>query len=148
VTSALAQQHVDTPEVIYDTLVADATFMALIGSRVFKNADTVLDAISIVTPGAQLPAIKSQTGLEVVIHDLVPLERREYITEDSDITNTWKVFLLAWPGATGTTMTSAARRIMELFSKASAIETNAAPSGLGAIAQLLMLVPSDSVVSS
>jgi hypothetical protein len=142
----MPQQHVDTPEVIYDTLVADATFMALVGSRVFKNADTVLDAISIVTPGAPLPAIKSQAGLEVVIHDITDFQRREYITEDRDFVTTWKVFLLAWEGATGATMNSAARRIMELFSKATTIETNAAPSGLGAIAQLLALVPSDSAI--
>lgn len=144
----MPQQHVDTPEIIYDTLVADTTFMALVGSRVFKTGDTVLDAISIITPGAPLPAIKSQTGLEVVIHDVVPLGRREYITEDSDITVNWKVFLLCWPGASGATMSSAARRIMELFSKASTIETNPTPSGLGAIAQLLVLVPSDSVVGA
>jgi hypothetical protein len=142
----LTQQHADTPEVIYDTLVADATFMALVGSRLFKGASTALDAISIITPGAPLAAIKSQTGLEVVIHDISDLRRKDYITEDLNVLTTWKVFLLAWEGADGATMNAAARRIMELFSKASTIETNAAPSGLGAIAQLLVLIPSDSVV--
>lgn len=142
----MPQAHVNTPEVIYDTLVADTAFMALVGSRVYKTADTALDAISILTPGAPLPAIKSQTGLEVVIHDISALDRREYITEDSDITTIWKVFLLAWPGADGATMSAAARRIMQLFSKATTLETNPTPSGLGAIAQLLVLVPSDSVV--
>ena len=142
----MPQQNVPTPEVIYDTLVADSTFMALVGSRVFKNGDTGLDAISILTPGAPLPAVKSQTGLEVVIHDISALDRREYITDDSDITTTWKVFLLAWPGADGATMSAAARRIMQLFSKATTLETNPTPNGLGVIAQLLVLVPSDSVV--
>ena len=146
IASFMPQQHVDTPEVIYDTLVADTTFMALVGSRVYKSADTALHAISILTPGASLPAIKSQTGLEVVIHDISALERRDYITDDSDITTIWKVFLLAWPGANGATMNAAARRIMQLFNKASTLETDPTPSGLGAITQLLVLVPSDSVV--
>jgi hypothetical protein len=142
----MTQQHVDTSEVIYDTLTSDETFMALVGSRVFKAGNTELDAISIITPGEPLPAIKSQTGLEVIIHDISKLDRREYITNEYDITTTWKVFLLAWPGSNGATLNSAARRIMQLFSKASTIETNPTPTGLGAIAQLLVLIPSDSLV--
>lgn len=143
----MAQQHVDTPEIIYNTLTNDTAFMALVGKRIFKSANTELGAISILTPGAPLPAIKTQSGLEVVIHDISALERRDYITDSHDVITTWKVFLLAWPGANGATMNSAARRIMELFSKASTLETNPAPSGLGAIAQLLVLIPSDSVVA-
>jgi hypothetical protein len=87
------------------------------------------------------------TGMEVIIHDIADLGRREYITDDVDITTAWKVFLLAWPGADGSTLNAAARRIMQIFSKATTIETNPTPSGLGAIVQLLVLVPSDSVVT-
>jgi len=142
----MPQQHVENPELIYDTLTEDEDFMALVGTRIFKVSDTELDAISIVTPGESLPAIKAQTGLEVIIHDISMLSRREYITEDHDITTVWKVFLLAWPGANGSTLNDAARRIMQLFSKASTLETNPTASGLGAIAQLLVLIPSDSVI--
>lgn len=142
----MAQQHASTPEIIYNVLTADSAFMELVGSRVFKAGDTELDAISIVTPGADLPPIKSTTGLEVVIHDVSDLGRIEYITNDIEITTTWRVFLLAWPGATGATLNSAATRIMQLFTKATTIETSPTPDGLGSIAQLLVLIPSDSVV--
>lgn len=142
----MTQQHVDTPEVIYNTLTGDEAFMELVGNRVFKTGNTELSAISIITPGGSLPAIKSQTGLEVIIHDISKLDRREYITNEYDVTTTWKVFLLAWPGANGATLNNAARRIMQLFSKASTVEISTSPTGLGAIVQLLVLIPSDSIV--
>lgn len=144
----MPQQHVATAEDIYDTLTNDEVFMDLVGKRVFKTGSTELDAISIVTPGEDLPPLKKQTGLEVVIHDISQLGRRDYITENSDITTTWKVFLLAWPPASGKTLNDAARRMMELFSKAKTLETNPTPSGLGSIAQVLVLIPSDSIILS
>jgi hypothetical protein len=142
----VAQQHVDTPEVIYETLTGDEAFIDLVGTITFQAGNTALNAISIVTPGADLPSPKSITGLEVIIHDVSDLERRQYIGSEVDITTTWKVFLLAWPGANGATLNAAARRIMELFSQASTIETTPTPTGLGAIAQLLVLIPSDSAI--
>jgi hypothetical protein len=142
----MTQQHVDTPDLIYDTLTGDETFMSLVGKRIFKAGNTELDAISILSPGESLPAIKSQTGLEVIIHDVSKLERRRYISNDYDITTTWKVFLLAWPGANGAILNNAARRIMQLFSEATTLETNPAPSGIGAMAQLLVLIPAHSVI--
>ena len=141
----MTQQHASSPEVIYNVLTTDSDFMDLVGSRVFKVGNTTLDAISIITPGADLPQVKSTTGLEVVIHDVSDLGRRNYITNNVDITTTWRVFLLAWPGATGSTLNDAARRIMELFSKATTIETSPTADGLGSIAQLLVLIPSDSI---
>jgi hypothetical protein len=142
----MTQQHAETPRVIYDTLTNDATFMSYVGTRTFRANNTELDAISIVTPGEKLPAIKSINGMEVVIHDISDLSRREYITDDIDIMTKWKVFLLAWDGANGATLNNAARRIMQLFSKAVTIETMPGPSDINAMMQLLVLIPSDSVV--
>lgn len=142
----MAQDKASSPEAIYDALVADDTFMSFVGQRIFEAGSTVLDAISIVTPGAELPKTKKITGLEVVIHDVSNLGRRNYITGDLDITTTWKVYLLAWPPANGATMNDAARRIMERFSKATTIETVPTPDGLGSTIQLLVLIPSDSVI--
>jgi hypothetical protein len=142
----VVQQRAVSPEVIYQTLAADTVFMELVGSTTFVSGGVTLDAMSIVTPGAELPKISAHEGLEVVIHDVADLSRREYITDEVDITTTWKVFLLAWPNANGKTMNDAARRIMYRFSKATTIETNPVPSGLGAIAQVLVLIPSDSVI--
>lgn len=142
----MPQQHVDSPSIIYDTLTGDSTFMNLVGQIVFEQTDTTLDAISIVTPGEVLKGTKRVTGMEVVIHDVTGFQRREYITDQVDITSIWKVFLLAWPVADGATLNAAAKRAMELFSKATTIETVVTPEGLGAMAQLLVLIPSDSVV--
>lgn len=142
----MGQNRADSAEKIYDTLTEDNVFMELVGKRIFKAGSTELDAISIITPGETLPGVKSITGLEVIIHDVTQLRRREYITEDFDITSTWKIFLLAWPGASGATLNNAAKRIMQLFSTASTIETVPLGSDIGAIAQLLVLIPSDSVV--
>lgn len=143
----MAQQHAESPEVIYQALTSDETFMDLVGSTKFAAGNTTLDAISIVTPGADLPSPIQTTGLEVIIHDVADLGRREYITDDIDVTTSWKIFLLAWPGANGATLNAAARRMMQIFTKATTIETNPTPSGLGAVAQLLVLVPSDSVIT-
>lgn len=143
----MAQQHAESPEIIYQALTSDTEFMALVGETIFAAGNTSLDAISIVTPGADIPAPIKTTGLEVVIHDVANLDRRQYITDEIDITTQWKVFLLAWPGANGGTLNDAARRMMQIFTNAISIETNPTPTGLGAIAQLLVLVPSDSVVT-
>jgi hypothetical protein len=144
----MPQQHADSPEVIYDTLTGDSTFMALVGTTTYKTGSTELDSISIVTPGADLPAVKSTAGLEVIIHDVAKLERRDYITSPSDIVVVWKVFLLAWPPANGGTVNTACRRIMELFSGATVAEVNPTADGLGSIVQSVAFIPSDSVVLS
>lgn len=144
----MPQQRATTPEVIYETLTDDATFMALVGNVKFKQATAAIDAISIVTPGQPMPDVESIQGLEVVIHDIAKLERKNYVTDDFNVLPSWKVFLLAWPGANGTTLNSAATRMMELFSNATTIETGAVPVGLGAMAQLLVMVPSTSVVNT
>lgn len=142
----MAQTRATSPQVIYNKLSDDSAFMALVGDRVFSTNNTTLDAISIVTPGEKLPDLKSVTGLEVAIHDVANLGRRSYVTGNDDITTIWKVYLMAWPPANGGTLLSAATRIMQLFSKATTIETAATPEGLGVIAQVLVLIPSDSVV--
>jgi len=142
----MSQQHVDDPGIIYETLASNDSFMDLVGSRIFDAGNTELPAISIITPGAELPKLKSTSGLEVVIHDVAQIKRRDYISEASDLVATWRVFLLAWPPADGSSLNEATRLIMECFTKATAIETTALPSGLGAIAQIQIMIPSDSIV--
>lgn len=144
----MTQTRATDPQVIYDTLTGDSEFMELVGSRIFSVGDTELDAISIVTPGEELPALKSISGLEVVVQDIANMGRRQYLTGDTDITTTWRVYLMAWQGATGATLTNASMRIMELFSNAVTIETAKTPEGIGAIAQVLVLIPSDSVITT
>lgn len=142
----MTQSKAISPTVIYNKLVGDSTFMALVGDRVFQTNNTTLDAISIVTPGEKLPDLQSVSGLEVAIHDVANLGRRSYLTGSDDITTIWKVYLMAWAPANGATLNQAATRIMNLFSQATTIETGPSPDGIGVIAQVLVLIPSDSIV--
>ena len=121
--------------------------MSLVGTRTFETGNTTLNAISILTPGESLPNVRSVSGLEVIIHDVAQLGRRSYVTGPDDITARWMIYLLAWSPANGATLNSAATRIMERFSKAVTIQTAPTPEGLSVLAQVLVVIPSDSVIS-
>lgn len=138
----MTQVFPTNPKVIYDTLVADATFMGYIGEYNFRAGQTA-PAISIVTPGADLPAVKSTTGVEVVIHDTADLRRKDYLTEGSDIEANWTVFLICWEPATGDEMTGATIRALEIFSGANSFETVSVADGIGAMVQTAIQIPSD-----
>ncbi len=138
----MAQQFPTSAQVIYDTLVADTAFMALLGSYDFKNATGSLPAISIVTPGADLPQLRGVEGLECVIQDAGNIGRMDYVAGASDFVITYSVFLICWEDANGQDMTSAAQRVMQIFGGATSTETVAVADGLGALAQTLIRIPS------
>jgi hypothetical protein len=142
----VTQTFASSPQVIFDTLTADATFSSYIGTYTFEQGNTQIDSITITTPGADLPRLKSQSGLEVIIHDSGDTSRMDWLTNTSEAIITWKVFLIIWQPATGQTMTMAAKRIVEIFSQATSIETVAATDGLGALVQTMVLIPSNSVI--
>lgn len=143
----MAQSTASSPKVIYDTLVADTAFMAQVGTYTFKDGTTA-PSISIVTPGADLPAVSKQTGLEVVIHDIGDMSTRKYISDNPDITFVWKVFLIVWEPANGTNTTAALSRIATKFPLASSIDTFATGSNLGVAFQTQVRIPSDSPILS
>lgn len=140
--STMSQQFPTNPQVIYDTLVADAEFMSYIGEYTF-TAGQAIPAISIVTPGADLPAVKEATGVEVVIHDTADLSRKNYLTDSADIDAKWTMFLICWEPATGTDMTLAAMRALGIFSGSVSFETVSVADGLGALVQTAIQIPSD-----
>lgn len=142
----MSQSFANSPEVIFNALTGDTTFSSYIGTYTFVEGNTQVDSISIVTPGQDLPQLKSQTGLEVVIHDAGDVTRNDWLTDVSEAVITWKVFLIVWPPATGSTMSLAAKRMIEMFSKATAIETLATSQGLGSLVQTMVTIPSDSVI--
>ena len=129
-------------QVIYDTLVADTTFMAFVGSYEFKAGQTV-PAVSIVTPGQDLPSVKKMSGVEVVIHDAADVRRKDYLTDSSDIIVDWSVFFICWEPATGLELTAAVSRAMERFSGSVSFETVAVADGLGAQVQTKLIVKGD-----
>lgn len=142
----MAQSFASTPETIFNALNTDATFSSYIGTYTFAEGNTQVDSITILTPGANLPQLKSQAGLEVIIHDAGDMTRHDWLTDTSEAVITWKVFLIVWPPATGTTMSLAARRIVQMFSKATSIETLSTTQGLGSLVQTMVTIPSDSII--
>lgn len=122
--------------------------MSYVGTRKFTANTSELDAISILTPGEQLPPIDSQSGLEVVIHDAGNIGRKDYLTDASETLVTWQVFLIVWPPATGADMTAAARRALEIFSGATAIQTVSTPEGINSLVQTLINIPESSIIIS
>lgn len=138
----MAQTFPATPQIIYNTLVADGTFMANVGSYTFKGGAGAAPAISILTPGKDLPSLESITGLEVVIHDVASMRRYNFY-EDSTIEKIWNIYLIAWDDNTGDQLTAATERAMLIFSGSNANEIVASPDGINARVQTLVTVPSD-----
>ena len=139
----MTQVFPTSPEIIYQTLNNDAEFMGHIGTYVFRQGDLLTKAISVVTPGADLPTVKETNGIECVIHDAGTMRRKEYITGQSDIDTTWSVYLICWEPANGSELTAAAQRAMRLFAGSSVLETVAVSDGLGAMAQMMVTIRSD-----
>jgi hypothetical protein len=142
----MAQSKADSPEVIYDTLIGDTEFAALIGSYVFVGQTTAIDSIGIMSPNEKLPQLSSQTGLEVIIHDIGETRRVDYLTDPSEAVINWKVYLIAWPGADGGTVTAATKRMIEIFSNATGVEVIATPNEIGALVQNVVLIPSNAAI--
>ena len=142
----MAQQKADSPEIIYDTLVGDTEFAALVGSYKFVGQTTTVDSITVLSPNEKLPQLSSQTGLEVIIHDVGEVRRLDYLTSASEAVVNWKVYLIAWPDANGATVTAATKRIIEIFSNAIGIEVIATPNDIGALVQNVVLIPSNAAI--
>ena len=94
------------------------------------------------TPGQDLPSLKKTTGVEIVIHDIADMRRRDYYTSTT-IETTWKVFVICWEPSTGSDINEVVDRMMRIFSGATSLETVATADGLGAMVQTMVLIPSD-----
>lgn len=135
------QNFPDSPEIIYNTLVADPAFSSYLGEYTFVGGQK-LPAIGIQSPGGDMPGVNSITGLECVIHDAADLRRRQFYGS-TNVETTWRVFLICWEPANGSTMTGAATRLMEIFGGSTSMETVAVADGLGALVQTMCMIPSD-----
>lgn len=142
----MAQSRVTSPNDIYDTLTDDTEFMSYVGEYIFAGNTTAIDSISIITPGQILPELKSQNGLEVVIHDAGIITRKDYLTQAPDALITYQVFLIVWPDANGVTMNNAAKRMIEIFAGATSIQTVPTPNELTTLVQTQILIPENSAI--
>jgi hypothetical protein len=139
----MAQVFPTTPKSIYDTLTGDSQFMSCIGTYKFDGSTNTIDAISIVTPNADLPGLIATNGLECIIHDSTAVTRKPYITSDTDFIVPWKVFLIVWPGSSGSDLMDATYRILEIYPMAKSYETMMVNNSVGALAQTQIVIPSD-----
>lgn len=136
----MSQSFATNPEIIYNVLANDTTFSSLLGSYTFKGGSTS-DSIAILTPGQQLPLLESQVGLECIIHDSGDISRKDYVNDQSDFNTVWKLFLIVWDPATGSSLDAAVKRVMHLFYGSTSIETLATAQGLRARVQTMVLIP-------
>jgi len=138
----VAQFIASTPELIYEALTGSPEFMAEVGTYTFANRSTA-PSISIVSPGADLPAVSKQVGLEVVIQDIAEMDKRLYLTNSPDLLFTWKVFLISWSPSTGANITNALRLMGGMFPLSTAVQVVNIGNTLGVESQTQVRIPSD-----
>ena len=139
----MSQQFPTTAQVIYDVLSSDAGLMSLIGEYTFRKGQAY-PAISILTPGADLPSLRATTGVECIIHDVGDITKYEYLTSDPARTSVlWSVFLVVWEPSTGSHMQAAAEKICSRFLGSNSIQTVAVADGLGSMVQTKVMIRSD-----
>jgi hypothetical protein len=139
----MSQTFPTSAQVIFNKLVADTTFMALLGQYKFEHAASPVAAISIISPGADLPALRNVSGLECIIQDVGSVSSNEYISGDPDFLTIWNVFIVAFEPATGASVHNAVIRVCQLFVGANSVETVSVVDGLGAIVQTKIEIRSD-----
>lgn len=142
----MAQTFATSPLVIYNTLAANSTFTSGLGTYTFAGGSTI-DSLAIVTPGKLLPNLQKVEGVECIIHDTADTRRVDYITDNSNLLRTWKVFLIAWDPATGTNVNALTDIILSTFGYSRSIETVAASPGLTARVQTLILIPQEGAIN-
>ena len=139
----MAQNFPTTAQVIYDTLSNDTEFMDMLGTYEFRAGQTT-PAISIVSAGQDMPALRNVQGLECIIQDAGNFTTHEYITGDAPrVTVDWQVFLVSWEPSTGADMQLAAQKACSRFYGSSATQTVATADGLGSLVQTKIVIRSD-----
>lgn len=115
--------------------------MSRIGTYSFKAGQSV-PALSVVTPGKDLPSLKKVEGIEVIIHDIADVTRKD-MYGSVILKKDWKVFIICWDDANGAEVTELVELFMRKFSGATSMETVAVADGLGANVQTKVTIPSD-----
>ena len=139
----MAQQFPTSAQVIYDVLAADTEFTNLLGTYEFRAGQTTT-ALSIVSAGEDMPALRNVQGVECIIQDAGDFTKNEYISNDAArLTVSWSVFLVAWEPAKGSDVQAAAERACSRFLGSQAIQTVATADGLGSLVQTKLIIRSD-----
>ena len=139
----MAQQFPKTAQAIYDAIAADATLMGKLGTYTFRKANGSVPAISIVSPGEDLPALRNVEGVEVVCHDVGDVMPINYLTGASDSRVDFPVFVIAWAPKKGADVLEVVNLLLQKFGGSRSYETVAVADGLGALVQTKVIVRSD-----
>lgn len=138
----MSQQLATSAQVIYETLVADTTFTDMLGEYEWASGGAAT-ALSIVSPGDNLPGAKGVDGVECIINDVGNMKPSYKYDGLINSGTTWNIFLVAWGSATGADVQQAAEHLSSRFPGAFSLDTTATPDGLGAIVQTMVQVRSD-----
>lgn len=139
------QNFPTSAQVIYDTLAADATFLATLGTYTFTDGSE-FPAFSIVTPGERVPNASDVEGIECIILDVPNVSRKEYVTGTADLVKLWRLFVVTWEPASGEDMDDCVSRIVQIFSGSRSFETVKTSEGLNAKVQTVITIPSNSPI--
>lgn len=138
----MAQSFPTSAQVIYETLSTDSNFMDLLGTYDFKGGSGPIDAISVVTAGADIPSLRNVEGVECVILDAGDSVLQEYYGSTVIVT-TWNLFLVAWGTATGADLQAAAEVALKRFAGSEMVQTVATSDGLGSLVQTKIFIKSN-----
>jgi len=143
VLRAMAQQFPTTAQIIYDAIVADAGLSPLIGTYEFEGTPGTLPAISIVTPGQDLPSTKRIQGLEVICHDVGYSTPMNYLTKDAAYVMTqFAVFVMGWEPSTGQHLQDFIDLMLQKFQGSYTEFVTTTPDGLTAYTQAKIVIQS------
>ena len=137
----MAQTFPTSAQVIYETLAADTSLMDLIGSYEFKEGQ-IIDALSIVTAGEDLPSLRSVQGVECIVQDSGTVKQQNYY-DKTDLITTWSIFLVSWPPSNGATLQNATDIILRRFLGSEAVQVVQTTDGLGSLVQNKILIKSN-----
>jgi hypothetical protein len=128
---------------IYDALSADTAFLGLLGEYRFKGNSTPLTALSVVSPGQDLPSLRRVSGVECVIQDVGTSVAQEYLTDAPYIVTSFSVFCILWEPAQGSDLQAVTDHLLRRFVGSSSIQTVATPDGLGSLVQSQVIIKSN-----
>jgi len=117
--------------------------MSYLGTYEFRAGQTS-PAISIISAGEDLPALRKVQGIECIIQDAASFQTYPYLTSDAPrVIIDFPVFLVTWEPSNGSDMQVAALRASANFLNSYAVQTVATQDGLGSLVQTKVIIRSN-----
>ena len=139
----MSQQFPTSASAIYDALSVDTAFLDLLGEYRFKGNNAPLTALSVVSPGQDLPSLRRVSGVECIIQDVGTSTTQDYLTDAPFLVTSFSLFCILWEPANGADLQAVTNHLLGRFVGASSIETVATPDGLGSLVQSQVIIKSN-----